>query len=92
MDINMLTQAIGSLGFPIVAVIGCAWFIYQIFKKTMAQQETNMAQVQERCAAREERLYQQMDKFSESLNSFNATLTKIDTRLEVVEEHILNNK
>lgn len=92
MDINLMSQAIGTLGFPIVCVIGMAWFIYQVFKKTMQQQEANMKQVQERCAAREERLYIQMDKFSESLNSFNATLTKIDTRLEVVEEHILNNE
>ena len=88
MDIALMTELVGALGFPIVCVIGMGWFIYQIFVKTTAQNEANMKQVQDRCAAREERLYQQIDKFGESLDSFNTTLIKIDARLEVVEEHL----
>lgn len=91
MDVGAITALVSNLGFPIVCVIGLGWFLYQVFQKTTAQNETNMKAVQERCAAREERLYQQIDKFGESLNSFNATLIRIDARLEVVEEHLKEN-
>lgn len=88
MDITMLNDLITNLGFPIVCVGAMAWFIYQIFKKTMAQQEETVKHIQEQSAAREERLYMQIDKFSDSLNSFNTTLIRIDARLEAVEEHL----
>lgn len=88
MDINIISDMVATLGFPIVCVGALGWFIYQIFIKTTAQNEKNMQQVQDRCAAREERLYQQIDKFSDTLNSFNTTLIRIDARLEAVEEHL----
>ena len=88
MDATMITEIVAGLGFPAACVLGLGWFLYQVFQRTTTQNEMNMAQMQARCAEREERLYQQIDKFGESLNNFNATLVRIDTRLEVVEEHI----
>lgn len=29
MDINTITSLIGTVGFPIVCVIGMAWFVYK---------------------------------------------------------------
>lgn len=29
MDVNMITSLIGTVGFPIVCVIGMAWFVYK---------------------------------------------------------------
>lgn len=92
MDFNTMLAAIDNHGFPIICALAMAWFIYQIFKKTMSQHEANIRQIQEQNEKREERHYQQIDKFSETLDSFNTTLTKIDARLEIVEQHILDKK
>lgn len=70
-------QAIATVGFPIVACIGIALFIYQDRK---AEREENVK--------REERFFNQIDNFNKSLNKFNGTLEGIDKRLEKIEEKV----
>lgn len=76
---------ISTVGFPIVAVLGCAWFIYQFWNRNQTDMINQMNALAENCQRREDKLYTQLDKFSDSLNSFNATLASIDARLEVIE-------
>lgn len=83
-----ITALISTVGFPIVAVLGLAWFIYQIFQKTTSANEKQMEQMAQRCQAREDKLYEQIDKFNNILISFNATLASIDTRLEMIEQQM----
>ena len=75
MDYNVIFQAIDNHGFPIVCVVALCVFIYKIYIQSVK---------------REERLSAQIDKFGDTMNCFNNTLTKIDTRLEVVEKHLLD--
>ena len=89
MDIATLTSLIAEVGFPIVAVIAMAYFIFTVYKNTIAQHEKQLEQVMTNCQAREDKLFEQIDKFGDTLNSFNTTLIKIDARLEAVE-HSLN--
>lgn len=46
MDINWL-ELIGSLGFPIVAAIGLAWFMYKVWVNEQAQNNKREEQMME---------------------------------------------
>lgn len=81
-----IITAIGTVGFPIVAVLGLAWFIYTVWKKTNQDNQKQMESMAARCQEREDKLYRQLDKFNDSLNNFNETLIRIDTRLECLEK------
>lgn len=81
-----IITAIGTVGFPIVAVLGLSWFIYTVWKKTNQDNQKQIESIAARCQEREDKLYGQLDKFNDSLNNFNATLIRIDTRLECLEK------
>ena len=46
MDINWL-ELIGSLGFPIVATLGLAWFMYKVWANEQAQNNKREEQMME---------------------------------------------
>ena len=57
MDINVVTDIITNVGFPIACVIALGWFAFYIVRKTNDANHENMEQIQARCQAREEKLY-----------------------------------
>lgn len=60
MDLGVIATAISQVGFPVVCVIGMAWFVYQVFQKTTSQSHENMKQLQENCQKREDILYKEI--------------------------------
>ena len=83
-------KAISTVGFPIVAVLGCAWFIYQVWKKQQQAIDAQIKQIYESCQKREDKLCEQVERFNETLINFNSTLAVIDKRLEIIETKILS--
>lgn len=47
MDIALITELIGTLGFPIALVIAMGWFIYKIYKKSETREDTLMGEIAE---------------------------------------------
>lgn len=88
MTIEAITSLISTVGFPIVAVIICGYFIYKI---TQTYRDDLNKQL-EKAAEREERLYLQLSEFGTTLNNFNKTLTRIDVRLEALEQKNKKNE
>lgn len=82
--------AISTVGFPVVAVVSCAWFIYQIWQKQQQATDAQIKQIYESCQKRENKLCEQIERFNEVLNNFNTTLAVIDKRLEIIETKILS--
>lgn len=74
---DTIIQSIATVGFPIVACMGTAFFIYQDSK---IEREEN--------SKREERFFSQIENFNSSLNKFNTTLEGIDRRLSNIEEKV----
>ena len=68
---------ITNLGFPIVCVIGCAYFINYIIK---AEREENQK--------REEKYIETINKFSIVLEKVNDNLSAINKRLEYFENKL----
>ena len=72
-----LTNLITNLGFPIVCVIGCAYFINYIIK---AERQENQK--------REEKYIETINKFSVVLEKVNDNLSAINKRLEYFENKL----
>ena len=74
---NELTNLITNLGFPIVCVIACAYFINYIIK---AEREENQK--------REEKYIETINKFSDVLEKVNVNLSNNNKRLEYIENKL----
>ena len=72
---NEISTLITNLGFPIVCVIGCAYFIWYMVKQ---EREEN--------AKREERYLETIDKFTVVLEKVNENLVTNNKRLEYIEK------
>ena len=77
---NDIVNLITNLGFPIVCVIGCAYFINYIIK---AEREENKR--------REEKYIETIIKFSVVLEKVNDNLSAINKRLEYFENKLIVN-
>ena len=74
---NDIINLITTLGFPIVCVIGCAYFINYIIK---AERDENQR--------REEKYIETINKFSVVLEKVNDNLSAINKRLEYFENKL----
>ena len=72
-----ITNLVTTLGFPIVCVIGCAYFINYIIKAE--RDETQK---------REEKYIETINKFSVVLEKVNDNLSAINKRLEYFENKL----
>lgn len=88
MDITTFTGLVTNVGFPIICVAAMAWFIYEIFTKTTAQNEENMQKVQERCAAREDKLYEEIKENREINAKAIATIAQYAEKLDTIQTDI----
>ena len=74
---NEVVNLITNLGFPIVCVIACAYFINYIIK---AEREENQK--------REEKYIETINKFSDVLEKVNDNLSANNKRLEYIENKL----
>ena len=74
---NEITDLVTSLGFPIVCVIACAYFINYIIK---AEREENQK--------REEKYIETINKFSVVIDKVNDNLIANNKRLEYIENKL----
>ena len=72
-----ITNLVTTLGFPIVCVIACAYFINYIIK---AEREENQK--------REEKYIETINKFSVVLDKVNDNLIANNKRLEYIENKL----
>ena len=75
--IDEITKLITTLGFPVVCVIACAYFINYIIK---AERDENQK--------REEKYIETINKFSVVLEKVNDNLSAINKRLEYFENKL----
>ena len=77
MSIEEISSAITTLGFPIICVIACGYFINNMIK---AQREENQN--------REEKYIETINKFSSVLEKVNENLINNNKRLEYIENKL----
>ena len=74
---NDISNLITNLGFPIVCVIGCAYFINYIIKSERNENQK-----------REQQYIETINKFSVVLEKVNDNLSAINKRLEYFENKL----
>ena len=77
MGIEEITTAITTLGFPIICVIACAYFINNMIK---AQREENQN--------REEKYIETINNFTIVMDTVNENLITNNKRLEYIENKL----
>lgn len=77
MDVNEITNLVTNLGFPIVCVVACAYFINYIIK---AERKENQE--------REEKYLETIKQFSTVLEKVNESLSTNSKRLEYIENKL----
>lgn len=77
MDVNEITNLVTNLGFPIVCVVACAYFINYIIK---AERKENQE--------REEKYLETIKQFSTVLEKVNENLSTNSKRLEYIENKL----
>ena len=77
MGIEEITSAITTLGFPIICVIACAYFINNMIK---AQREENQN--------REEKYIETINNFTVVMDKVNENLITNNKRLEYIENKL----
>ena len=75
--LNEISNLVTTLGFPIVCVIACAYFINYIIK---AEREENQK--------REEKYIETINKFSVVMDKVNDNLIANNKRLEYIENKL----
>ena len=92
MDVSVITELISTVGFPIVCVIGLAWFAFYMVKKTTETNADNMEKVQERCKEREEKLYEEIRENREVNAQAIATITLYAEKLDNIQTDVAEIK
>lgn len=77
MGVNEITNLVTNLGFPIVCVVACAYFINYIIK---AEREENQK--------REDKYIETINNFSIVLDKVNENLSNNSKRLEYIENKL----
>lgn len=85
MDLDLVAQIISTVGFPIVAVIACGFFIYKIYLLYRTDCNNRIKEIEGSAEHREKLLYEQINSFTEVLDNFSETLIRVDAKLESIE-------
>lgn len=80
MDIAVVTELVGSFGFPIALVIAMGWFILKIYNQSVAREEKLMQEIAENRAVN--------DKAIETLAVYAERLGAIETDVKEIKQII----
>lgn len=81
MDIALITELIGSFGFPIALVIALCWFIMKIYNQSVSREEKLMEEIAENRAVN--------DKAIETLAVYAERLGVIENDVKEIKNIIL---
>lgn len=76
MDLAVILELIGTVGFPIVAVIVLCWFIYKIYKASEKREETLRTEIQENRAINAEAI-KTLALYAERLGNIESDVKEI---------------
>lgn len=91
MDISAIEHLITALGFPIVCVIGLAFFIWRIWQKSNEQnekREEKLYVIIDKAQAQNERLNQTNAEFVAVLDSYKKDIQEIKTDVIDIKSRI----
>ena len=83
MDIAVILEIIGTLGFPIAVCIALGWFIYKIYKASEKREEVLRGEIQENRAINAEAI--------KTLALYAERLGNIETDVKEIKDIVLGD-
>lgn len=80
MDVNVVQTLINSLGFPIVMVGACGFFIWKMYQAQLQDKERLYVELGKSTAANE--------KFAEIISTYKGTLDVIQDDVKEIKEKV----
>lgn len=78
MEIGVIMELIGTVGFPIVVAIALGWFVWTIYKQSVVREEKLMTEITEN------RLIN--TKFAEIIAGYEITLGEIKSDVKDIKD------
>lgn len=78
MDVTLWTELIGTLGFPIALVLAMGFFIWTIYKQSVAREDKLMQELAENRAINKQAI--------ETLALYNERLTNIESDVRDIKD------
>ena len=84
MELGVIVELIGTIGFPIVCVIALGWFVWHIYKQSVVREDKLMTEITEN------RLVN--TKFAEIIAGYDVTLGEIKQDVKDIKDTLnINN-
>lgn len=87
METAAFVELISAFGFPIAMVIGLAWFIYQIYKKSEDREDILLGEIAATRKVNAEAIAT-IGKFAENLEAIKHDITDIKEEVNDISEKI----
>lgn len=81
MDIAIILEIIGTVGFPITAVVALCWFIYKIYKASEKREEELRGELKENREIN--------SKFADIISKYSVEITEIKTDIKDIKDDII---
>lgn len=81
MDIALIMEIIGTVGFPIAAVIALCWFIWRIYRKSEDREQELRQELKENREIN--------SKFADIISKYSIEITEIKTDIKDIKEDIV---
>lgn len=88
MELKTIETILTNYGFPVLCVIGLAWFALYMVKASNATAAANMEAVQKRCKEREEKLYEEIKQNREINAKAIETIAHYAEKLDGIQEDV----
>lgn len=88
MELDVISQLIATLGFPIVCVIGLAFFVWKIWQHYRDDMNANMERLQQRCIEREKILTEELQRSEEVIQKAIETLAFYETNIADIKSGV----
>ena len=89
MEAQMILEIIGTLGFPIAAVIALCWFIYKIYKASEKREEELRLELKENREINR-RAIETIALYAERLDTIQRDVNEIKEDIVVITDRISN--
>lgn len=87
MELAVIVELIGTLGFPIVCVLALGIFVYQLWKQSAEREKNLMAELAENRLVNQKAI-ETISQYAERLNHIEDNLTEVKSDVVYIKDRI----
>lgn len=87
MDIGLVVEAIGTVGFPIAVAIALGYFVYKLWQQSVEREEKLMSEITENRIVNEKAI-ETIAQFAERFTHIEEDVTKIKSDVVLIKDKL----